>query len=67
MLIDSHDREVDDAVWRLYRSLIERIGPRPTLIEWDSNLPRWSVLSRQAEEADRLLEMAAKPGLELAS
>ena len=26
-------------MWQLYRAVIARIGPRPTLIEWDSDMP----------------------------
>ncbi len=56
ILIDSHDRPVAPAVWALYASAVERIGPRPTLIEWDSDLPALSVLLAEAEKADRILE-----------
>ena len=55
LLIDSHDREVVDPVWELYAHVIARGGPRPTLIEWDSDLPEWSVLRAEAERADALL------------
>jgi len=48
LLIDSHDRAISEPVWKLYSDVISRIGPRPTLIEWDSNLPGWQVLQAQA-------------------
>lgn len=48
LLIDSHDRIVADSVWELYRGVIARVGPAPTLVEWDSALPEWSVLRAQA-------------------
>jgi len=51
LLIDSHDRPVAPPVWDLYRSVIERRGPVPTLIEWDSDLPGWPALRAQAEVA----------------
>jgi len=51
LLIDSHDRPVAPPVWDLYRSVIERRGPVPTLIEWDSGLPGWPALRAQAEAA----------------
>lgn len=60
VLIDSHSRQVDDAVWGLYRRLLDRIGPRPTLIEWDNDLPDWPVLAGEAALADALLTTAAK-------
>jgi uncharacterized protein (UPF0276 family) len=55
LLIDSHDRAVSEPVWDLYESVIARLGPTPTLIEWDSNLPAWSVLREQAVQAHRIL------------
>lgn len=56
ILIDTHDGVVCDAVWRLYRDAVRRLGPRPTLIEWDANLPPLSVLLAEAQTADRVLE-----------
>ncbi|MGN6581926.1 MAG: MNIO family bufferin maturase [Bordetella sp.] len=55
LLIDSHDRAVADAVWALYRDVIARASPVPTLIEWDSQLPAWPALRAQAQIARRLL------------
>ncbi len=55
VLIDSHSRPVDSAVWTLYDRLITRIGARPTLIEWDNDLPDWPVLAGEATRADALL------------
>lgn len=46
LLTNSHDRPVDDVVWRLYAHAIERIGPAPTLIEWDADVPDWRTLCR---------------------
>ena len=62
LLIDSHDAPVAEPVWALYRRLIERIGPRPTLIERDGDVPGFSdLLAEQARAAAVLtdLEMAA--------
>lgn len=55
LLIDSHDRAVVPPVWHLYRAVIERIGPTPTLIEWDSALPDWPTLRAQAQAARRIM------------
>ena len=57
LLIDAHDREVDEPVWQLYTHVIARIGPTPTLIEWDNDVPEFSVLMAQARAADRVLAM----------
>jgi uncharacterized protein (UPF0276 family) len=55
LLIDAHDRAVDDAVWTLYARAIARGGPKPTLVEWDNDVPAWQVLHAQARTADRLM------------
>lgn len=56
ILIDTHSRPVCDEVWDLYAFTIERIGPRPTLIEWDTDIPALNVLVAEAHRADRYLE-----------
>lgn len=61
LLIDSHDRTVADAVWDLYRGVIARIGPRPTLVEWDSDLPEWPVLRAQALTARGIMHEHVRP------
>ncbi len=53
ILIDSHGARVSDQVWTLYQRLIGRIGPRPTLVEWDTDLPDWSVLREEAHHANQ--------------
>jgi uncharacterized protein (UPF0276 family) len=52
ILIDTHDRPVCEAVWQLYQAALRIIGSRPTLIEWDADLPSWQVLVDQAARAD---------------
>jgi uncharacterized protein len=56
LLIDSHDGPVADAVWKLYEVIIGRCGPVPTLIEWDSNIPDWSILKAEATAAQAILD-----------
>jgi uncharacterized protein (UPF0276 family) len=55
MLIDTHGQPVYPEVWSLYQWAIHHFGPRPTLIEWDTNLPPLSVLVEQAIQADAIL------------
>ncbi|MEJ8473109.1 DUF692 domain-containing protein [Roseibium algae] len=55
LLIDAHDREVDEAVWRLYEKVIASHGELPTLIEWDNDVPDWPILLAEAEAANRIL------------
>jgi len=51
LLIDSHDAPVSEQVWTLYEELIARIGPRPTLIERDGNVPEFVELMRERDRA----------------
>lgn len=55
LLIDSHSRNVVDPVWELYKYTLDRSGPRPTLIEWDNDVPTWDVLADEARQADTIL------------
>jgi hypothetical protein len=50
-------------VWELFEDVIRQSGPLPALIEWDSNLPEWSVLRAEALLAQAILDRhAASPG-----
>ena len=55
-LIDTHGAPVAREVWSLYRETIARLGPRPTLIEWDTDIPPLAVLIAEAGKADHILE-----------
>lgn len=55
LLIDSHDAAVAPEVWALYERLISRIGPRPTLVERDGNLPDFATLLGERTRADGVL------------
>jgi uncharacterized protein (UPF0276 family) len=59
LLIDSHDRQVAQRVWDLFEIVVRRWGPLPTLVEWDSNLPAWSVLQAEARAAQAILDRHA--------
>jgi uncharacterized protein (UPF0276 family) len=56
LLIDAHGTSVDDAVWDLYRHVIARSGPIPTLIEWDNHVPSFAVLRAEAVRANAILD-----------
>jgi hypothetical protein len=53
--IDTHGAPVCEAVWQLYGSAVDRFGPVPTLIEWDTNLPPLEVLLAEALQIERAL------------
>jgi len=55
-LIDTHGARVAAPVWALYREAIDRFGPKPTLIEWDTELPAFEVLLEEAARAQAVLD-----------
>lgn len=56
VLIDAHGAPVADPVWALYAELIGRIGPQPTLIEWDNDVPDFPTLWADAQQAQAILD-----------
>ncbi len=60
LLIDAHDRPIDPFVWGLYEHAIGRVGPVPTLVEWDNDVPEWPVLFAETQRADVVLAAAVK-------
>lgn len=62
LLIDTHDRAVDELVWDLFAHAVERVGPAPTLIEWDAKVPAWSALQAEADRADTVMDATIGKG-----
>jgi uncharacterized protein len=60
VLIDDHGSPVSDDVWTLYAETIRTCGYRPTLVEWDSNLPALEVLVGEAARA-RQVAVSSSP------
>ncbi|MCY4006891.1 MAG: DUF692 domain-containing protein [Rhodobacteraceae bacterium] len=56
LLIDNHAAPVADPVWKLFDLVIEKAGALPTLIEWDSKIPEWSILVAEANRAAGILQ-----------
>lgn len=54
VLIDTHSRPIDENAWELYAYAVRRFGARPTLIEWDNDLPSFATLTAEAHRADRV-------------
>ena len=59
LLIDSHGREVVDPVWALLDYTLAKSGPKPLLIEWDTDVPEWPVLVEETRRADTALSVFA--------
>lgn len=53
-ILDSHIGPVPETVWDLYRRAVRRFGARPTLVEWDDQVPPFAVVAREAQHAARV-------------
>lgn len=51
LVIDDHGSRVRDEVWRVHAHAIDRLGPVPTLVEWDTAVPALDVLLAEAQRA----------------
>ncbi len=60
ILIDTHNAPVCRPVWELFRHAVARFGPRPALIEWDSDYPPLERLMSEADTARRILDEACE-------
>ncbi len=56
IVIDDHGSRVHAPVWQVYAHALRRLGPRPTLVEWDTDLPEPAVLLAEAAQAEALLQ-----------
>jgi uncharacterized protein (UPF0276 family) len=59
-LVDTHGSTVADPVWALYEAACGRFGPKPTLVEWDTDLPTLDVLLGEAARARGIVGDAAE-------
>jgi len=60
LVMDDHGSRVRPDVWALFDHALQRFGPRPTLIEWDTALPSLDVLLDEAEQAGRRVDVVAR-------
>jgi uncharacterized protein (UPF0276 family) len=58
VLIDTHAGPIDARAWELYAHALQRFGARPTLIEWDNDLPTFATLLAEATRADTVASIA---------
>ena len=56
LLVDDHGSPVVAPVWQLYEAACRRLGPLPTLIEWDTSVPELPVLLSEAARATAVRE-----------
>jgi uncharacterized protein (UPF0276 family) len=62
ILIDDHGSRVSAGVWQLFGATVERFGARPTLIEWDTDVPPLAVLLDEAAQAGTVISGAGSSG-----
>lgn len=55
-LMDTHGSRVCAEVWDLYETALDKLGPAPTLVEWDTDIPALDVLLDEARIARSFLE-----------
>jgi hypothetical protein len=56
ILVDTHSDRVTEPVWSLYAYAVSRFGAKPTLIEWDNDIPPFATLLAEARRADQVSE-----------
>jgi uncharacterized protein len=61
VLIDTHAQRIAEPAWDLYAYALRRFGPKPTLIEWDNDLPAVATLLSEAERADAIAGAVFEP------
>ncbi len=62
ILIDDHGSRVSEGVWQLFEATVERLGARPALIEWDTDVPPLGVLLDEAARAARVISCVGSAG-----
>ncbi|MBJ7502152.1 MAG: DUF692 domain-containing protein [Sphingopyxis sp.] len=55
--IDDHGSPVRTSCWDLLGRFLRRAGPKPVLVEWDTDVPAFPVLAEELGKADALLEL----------
>jgi uncharacterized protein (UPF0276 family) len=56
IIIDTHDDHVIDEVWQLYEYTIYTTGFKPTMIEWDENIPEFGTMIAELNKAKSIAE-----------
>src|SRR5262245_44439974 len=55
-LSDTHGSRIAEPVWAFYARALERFGQKPTLIEWDNDVPTLDVILAEAARADAVAQ-----------
>lgn len=60
IVVDDHGSRVHAPVWQVFAHAVRRLGPRPTLVEWDTDVPALAVLLEEAARAGRVIDEAGR-------
>jgi uncharacterized protein (UPF0276 family) len=52
LLVDTHSTTIAEPAWKLYAYAVRRFGSKPTLIEWDNDMPAFAKILGEAARAD---------------
>ncbi|WP_220347592.1 MNIO family bufferin maturase [Thalassotalea euphylliae] len=55
-VVDTHDHDVPDPVWALYKEALKLFGPVSTMIERDANIPSFASLTAELNVAREIAE-----------
>ncbi len=59
LVIDHHGCRVQPPTWRVFAHAVARLGPRPTLVEWDTDIPPLDLLLDEASLVRTAIKGAA--------
>src|SRR5262245_24851034 len=62
--IDTHAAAIAAPSWDLYAYALRRFGSKPTLIEWDNDIPPLSVVLEEVAKLDKVMHPADRPSVE---
>jgi uncharacterized protein len=55
-LFDTHSEPIHQSVWLLYQETLKNVGNKPTLIEWDGEIPKFTKLIEECRKAQIIMD-----------
>jgi len=62
--IDTHAAAIAAPSWDLYGYALRRFGSKPTLVEWDNDIPPLSTLLEEATKLDKAMDAPKGPSVD---
>ena len=63
LLVDTHAARIAEPAWKLHAHALRRFGPKPTMIEWDNDIPPFATIMAEAATADAVADAALTPDI----